>query len=77
LENELSLSAVKNKNVFMLKANEIKKLFHRFEEAAVEYDGVGCWSARECHREGEEMFSTDLPWLCRILPSHSGLPPHI
>jgi DNA-damage-inducible protein D len=31
----------------MLKANEIKELFRRFEEAAAEYDGIECWSARE------------------------------
>ncbi len=31
----------------MLKSNEIKELFRRFEEAAVEYNGVECWSARE------------------------------
>ncbi|MDR1879480.1 MAG: DNA damage-inducible protein D [Tannerellaceae bacterium] len=31
----------------MLKTNEIKELFSRFEEAAVDYNGVECWSARE------------------------------
>jgi DNA-damage-inducible protein D len=31
----------------MLKANEITKLFSQFEEAAAEYDGIECWSARE------------------------------
>jgi DNA-damage-inducible protein D len=44
------LSAIKNKNVFMLKTNEIKELFRRFEEAAAEYDGVECWSARELQK---------------------------
>ena len=31
----------------MLKTNEIKNLFLRFEEAAVEYKSIECWSARE------------------------------
>jgi DNA-damage-inducible protein D len=31
----------------MLKSDEIKELFRQFEEAAVEYNGVECWSARE------------------------------
>jgi DNA-damage-inducible protein D len=31
----------------MLKTNEITKLFSQFEEAAAEYDGIECWSARE------------------------------
>lgn len=30
-----------------MKANEIVALFNRFEEAASEYQGVECWSARE------------------------------
>jgi DNA-damage-inducible protein D len=34
----------------MLKTNEIKELFRRFEEAAAEYDGVECWSARELQK---------------------------
>jgi len=31
----------------MIKSNEIKELFSRFEQAAVEYNGIECWSARE------------------------------
>ena len=31
----------------MLKTNEIKELFNRFEAAAAEYNSVECWSARE------------------------------
>jgi DNA-damage-inducible protein D len=31
----------------MLKETEIKELFRRFEDAAVEYNGIECWSARE------------------------------
>lgn len=30
-----------------MKADEIKALFQRFEQAASEYEGVECWSARE------------------------------
>ena len=31
----------------MLKTNEIKELFSRFEAAAAEYNSIECWSARE------------------------------
>lgn len=30
-----------------MKRDEIQNLFHRFETAAVELEGVECWSARE------------------------------
>ena len=30
-----------------MKANEIQDLFNSFENIAIEYDGVECWSARE------------------------------
>lgn len=30
-----------------MKGNEILALFRQFEEAASEYEGVECWSARE------------------------------
>jgi hypothetical protein len=35
------------------------------------------YHGREYHREGEEMFSINLPWPYRILPSHSSLLLHI
>ncbi|MDR1135448.1 MAG: DNA damage-inducible protein D [Clostridiales Family XIII bacterium] len=34
----------------MLKTNEIKELFRRFEEAVAECNGVECWSARELQK---------------------------
>jgi DNA-damage-inducible protein D len=34
----------------MLKSDEIRELFRRFEEAAAEYNGVECWSARELQK---------------------------
>ena len=30
-----------------MKSDEIRSLFSRFEAAALEFDGVECWSARE------------------------------
>src|SRR5690606_32474274 len=30
-----------------MKSNEIKQLFEKFETAAIEFNGVECWSARE------------------------------
>ncbi len=30
-----------------MKSEEIRRLFERFESAAIEFDGVECWSARE------------------------------
>ncbi len=30
-----------------MKSEEIKQLFEKFESAAIEFDGVECWSARE------------------------------
>lgn len=30
-----------------MKSEEIKELFQQFELAAIEYDGIECWSARE------------------------------
>ena len=32
-----------------MKANEIQDLFNSFENIAIEYDGVECWSARELY----------------------------
>ena len=32
-----------------MKANEIQDLFNSFEDIAIEYDGVECWSARELY----------------------------
>jgi DNA-damage-inducible protein D len=32
-----------------MKSEEIKQLFEQFESAAIEFDGVECWSARELH----------------------------
>jgi DNA-damage-inducible protein D len=34
----------------MLKSDEIRELFRRFEESAAEYNGVECWSARELQK---------------------------
>ena len=33
-----------------MKSSEIKALFEQFEQAAFEYDGVECWSAREIYQ---------------------------
>jgi hypothetical protein len=33
-----------------MKSEEIKKLFAQFEAAAVEIDGIECWSARELQK---------------------------
>lgn len=30
-----------------MKSEEIKDLFHKFENAASEFEGVECWSARD------------------------------
>ena len=30
-----------------MKSEEIRQLFEKFESAAIEFDGVECWSARE------------------------------
>ena len=34
-------------NMFFMKAEEIKELFKKFEEAAQEVEGIECWSARD------------------------------
>ncbi|MGQ0542566.1 MAG: DNA damage-inducible protein D [Blastocatellia bacterium] len=33
-----------------MKSEEIKQLFEKFESAAIEFDGVECWSARELQK---------------------------
>jgi len=30
-----------------MKSDEIKTLFEQFEQVAIEYEGIECWSARE------------------------------
>lgn len=30
-----------------MKSEEIRQLFEKFESAAIEFDGIECWSARE------------------------------